>query len=72
MSFLLEFAALGPNAPRRRRSAGAWQRRCAGCDGEPGHPIVQGVADDPVADQVLDRAAVDMALSRVEWSVAVR
>lgn len=28
-----------------------------------GHPLVQGVADDAVAEQVLDRAAVELALS---------
>jgi len=27
-----------------------------------GHPLVDGVADDAVAEQVLDRAAVDLAL----------
>ena len=32
-----------------------------------GHPLVQGVARDPVAEQVLDRAAVEFVLEPTPW-----
>jgi hypothetical protein len=40
----------------------AGDRGAQGGHGEPGgHPLIEGVADDPVAEQVLDRAAVELA-----------